>query len=774
MKPLYAVLILFLTASLPKVEAQDFYDSSRIQEIKLYFTQADWDYQLDTAASGSESYIFCRRVVINGIAFDSVGAKYKGNSSFRTTNAKNPWHIELDTYKDQNYQGYKDIKLSNIFMDPSHVREALSYELLQPYMDAPRANFARVWVNDILIGLYTNTEAITKSFARRKFQSVGSQNVLFKCNSPLAQGSPNPQNLPRSPTLQFFGDSTRYMGAYELKTDFGWKRLVAMTDSLNNRPLNSVEKVLDIDRSLWMLAFNNVLLNLDSHSGGSGHNYYLWQDDNGRFCPIVWDLNQSFASFLNTGQPGVLTDTTNMPRVPWNLNFAHMARPLITKLMANASYRKMYVAHSRTILQEQFRSGYYQTRGLALQKLIDEAVQQDPNKFGTYQQFRNNLYFAQGSGGPTAQVGIFNLMEARTRHLLDNTAEYRAAQPTIATPSVSPAAPRVNDTVWISTRITNANLGAFLGYRHQIATGIFQKAPLYDDGLHRDGAANDGVFGAGIKAIGAWIEYYIWAENDAAGIFLPQRAEHEFLSIRVTIPTAINAGDIAINEIMAENTKTARTTKGKYEDWIELYNRTNQTLSLADAYLTDDKAAPHKWKFPAAATIPANGYLIIWADDDPTNTELTQVHANFKLSKDGETVLLTNGAGTTIDSATFGKQRRDTSWARIPNGVGAFRFVLPTFNAGNILTKTADFADASTLKIYPNPTNTILTIESTSSSGALGTSFSNLTLFNAIGQEIMTLKSIESQQIRLNVQGFSHGIYFLKIDNWALRKIVVE
>jgi hypothetical protein len=774
MKAILTHSFFFFLLCLPTAKAQDFYDTTKIQEIKLYFSQANWDYLLDTAASGAESYIFCRRIVINGIAFDSVGAKYKGNSSFRTTNAKNPWHIELDTYKDQHYQGYKDIKLSNIFMDASHVREVMSYEILQNYMDAPRANFARVWVNDTLIGLYTNTEAITKSFSRRLFQSVGNNNVLFKCNSPLAMGAPNPNNLPRSPTLQFLGDSSRYILAYELKTDFGWQRLVALTDSLNNRPLSSAEKVLDIDRAIWMLAFNNVLLNLDSYSGGSGHNYYLWQDDNGRFCPIVWDMNQAFASFTNTGQTGVLTDTANMPLAPWNLNFAHANRPLITKLMANATYRKMYIAHSRTILQEQFRSGNYITRGLAWQRQIDAAVQQDPNKFATYQQFRNNLYFAQasGAGAGGARVGIVNLMEARTRHLLDNTAEYRATQPTIATPSVSPAVPRLNDTVWITVRITHVNLGAYLGYRYQTATGIFQKTALYDDGLHRDGAANDGVYGAGIKALSAWIEYYIWAENDAAGIFLPQRAEHEFLSIRVMVQTAVNAGDIVLNELMADNTKTARNAKGDYADWIELYNRTNQALSLADVYMTDDKAVPRKWRFPAAATIPANGYLIVWADDDSTNSEIRQVHTNFKLSSSGETVFLTNAAGVVIDSVIFTKQRQDTAWARIPNGTGAFRFVLPTFNGTNVLTKTQEWTDARSLRIYPNPSQTHLTIVTTNYSDK--TPLSHLTLFNAFGQMVLSVKEIESHVFNLNVADLPRGVYFLKVGEWDLRKLVLE
>jgi spore coat protein CotH len=52
-------------------------------------------------------------VRINGISYDSVGVKYKGNSSFDSTKIKNPLHISLNEFKNQQHQGYTDIKLSN-------------------------------------------------------------------------------------------------------------------------------------------------------------------------------------------------------------------------------------------------------------------------------------------------------------------------------------------------------------------------------------------------------------------------------------------------------------------------------------------------------------------------------------------------------------------------------------------------------------------------------------------------------------------------------------
>lgn len=155
--------ILFCLATM--LRAQSFYDYNTIQRIEIHFNQSNWDYQLDTAKNGSEGYILAQWVKINGVQFDSVGVKYKGNSSYNANQVKNPFHLKLDYVRDnQNYQGFSDVKLSNGFSDPSMIREALSYQILANYMDCPRANYAQVFVNNSMIGLYTNVEDISKDF----------------------------------------------------------------------------------------------------------------------------------------------------------------------------------------------------------------------------------------------------------------------------------------------------------------------------------------------------------------------------------------------------------------------------------------------------------------------------------------------------------------------------------------------------------------------------------------------------------------------------------
>ena len=147
-KLLFSLSVCTMVSSLG--HAQDFYDRSTVQTIEIFFAASNWDAQLDALASSTEDYLLADSVRINGVTYDSVGVKYKGNSSYNANNNKNPLHIELDhTHGSYDYQGYTDIKLQNGYQDPSMIREVLSYAILEQYMDCPKANFANVYINPI-------------------------------------------------------------------------------------------------------------------------------------------------------------------------------------------------------------------------------------------------------------------------------------------------------------------------------------------------------------------------------------------------------------------------------------------------------------------------------------------------------------------------------------------------------------------------------------------------------------------------------------------------
>jgi hypothetical protein len=430
-----AILTYFFACS------QDLYDINTIQDIRIVFAENNWDALLDAQASSTEDYISAQSVTINGVVFNNVGVKYKGNSTYNANRVKNPFHIELDTYVNQDYQGYTDIKLSNVYFDPTFVRETLSYSILRKYMHAPLSNYANVYVNGTLMGLYVSSESISKKFVDNHFYS--NNNAFFKCN-PIGGAGPGGSSFPN---LAFLGTNiASYQSAYELKTDAGWEDLVALTNTLSN-DITNIESILDVDRALWMLAFDNVLVNIDSYIGTFKQNYYLYKDDNGRFNSIVWDLNMSFGVFTQTGTISI-NNTTAKKQMTHLLHANDAAWPLVQKLLAVPKYKRMYLAHFRTILEENFSNDSYYTTGQSYQALIASSVQADTNKFYSYAQFQSNLT-VDNTGGMNSAPGIKNLMDGRYTYLSTLT-DFTNTRPTITAVAPVVETPLINNDVVIS------------------------------------------------------------------------------------------------------------------------------------------------------------------------------------------------------------------------------------------------------------------------------------------------------------------------------------
>jgi len=134
---------------------------------------------------------------------------------------------------------------------------------------------------------------------------------------------------------------------------------------------------------------------------------------------------------------------------------------------------------------------------------------------------------------------------------------------------------------------------------------------------------------------------------------------------------------IVINEILASNRSAVQDPQRDYDDWLELYNSSSVAVDVAGMYLTDNSSLPTKWQFPTGrpdvTTIPAFGFLLVWADGDITAPGL---HTNFKLDADGEELDLIATDGTTvIDGIEFGEQVVDVSYGRYPDGDPNLRYM---------------------------------------------------------------------------------------------------
>lgn len=180
---------------------------------------------------------------------------------------------------------------------------------------------------------------------------------------------------------------------------------------------------------------------------------------------------------------------------------------------------------------------------------------------------------------------------------------------------------------------------------------------------------------------------------------------------KVIGPGEVEPKDLVINEFMASNDEGSGITDpaGEYEDWIELYNRTDSIIDLSELYLSDDQDDLKLWKFPPNTSLGADEYLIVWADKDEDQEGL---HADFKLKKSGESIYLSSEDETVIDSIIFGEQQTNIAFARIPNGTGDFVQQTATFAKNNescpaeaeIITSSTGFCQGDSLLLEANCT----------------------------------------------------------------------
>jgi|GEM_PF-69574 len=657
------LLILLWGAVTTSIFATDFYDIGTVHTIQLVFTQSNWDTLLDQLYAAGEDRLL-GTAIIDGVTYDSVGVRYKGNSSYNSSRVKNPFNIKLDYVKSsQNIDGYTTIKLANGYFDPSFIRETLGYEIARKYMPASRANYAVVYVNGTQIGLYTNDEDVSDKFQGEYFYAEDKTRIKGIKDDPQLWSIWGYINASES----------SYTNYYELDSGSNMSTFISMLNTLNNNN-TAVETVLNVDRHLWAMAFENLFVNLDAPIN-FGHNFYVCEDYANRYNTVIWDLNMCFGGFTNL-LTGTNLTTTTMQQLNPLLNSTHTSYPILSKVLSNSMFKRMYLAHMRTMIEENVSNGLIGTRGLQIQNIISSYVQNDPNKFYTYANFTANLNSSVsggGSGGPggsQSTVGLTQLMTTRGTWLINTSGAFSGTRPAITAMNYSPTTVQPNSNVTFTLTATGST-SAYLGYR-QSKLSKFTRVQMFDDGLHGDGAAGNGVYGVTVSVGYGNIEYYGYAENSTQGRFSPARAEYEFYTISMPAST----GEILINEIMTNSTSYT-DANGEADDWVELYNPNDYAVDVAGMYLADSHYGDGitAWTqipsgYTTQTTIQPHSYLVFWFDEQVSQGPL---HINCKLSGSGDAVYLVSSNGSTVvDSytwdATTGLDYADVSLGRYPDG----------------------------------------------------------------------------------------------------------
>ncbi|MGG4102667.1 CotH kinase family protein [Paenibacillus lautus] len=343
------------------------FPKDKVIDVKITMDEADFQNMLDNASA--EEYKEAS-VNYNGIQFDHVGIRTKGNLSLRSVvnsdSDRYSFKISFDEYLNQTLNGISKINLNNNYSDASYMREFLTYELADSVgLPTPGFSYVNVYVNDELWGFYLAIEQIGDSYLERHFDH--SYGALYKAEMTGAGSD-----------LTWLGnDPDSYTGLVMKSKSSNDDVLIDMLDELNNG--SDYEKVLDVDNVLKYVALNVVASNMDSYLGMNKQNYYLYEN-NGIFSVLPWDYNMAFGGF---GGSSILIDEPTQG--------ALAERPLIAKLLEVDKYKERYHAILSEMLEGYMQQETFNERVAQLQDLISEHVKQDPRPFYSYEDYEQSI-----------------------------------------------------------------------------------------------------------------------------------------------------------------------------------------------------------------------------------------------------------------------------------------------------------------------------------------------------------------------------------------------
>ncbi|HVW00797.1 MAG TPA: CotH kinase family protein [Planctomycetaceae bacterium] len=402
-------------------EMGELYDARVFRTFFLDFDEDDWE--ADMADFNRTDVEVPATLTVDGKKYPGVGVQFRGMSSFFGVQAgsKRSLNISVDfTDEDQRLGGYKTLNLLNAHEDPSLLHTVLYFEIARNYIPAPKANFVRVVINGENWGVYTNVQQFNKEFIAENFQS--DKGARWKVpGSPGGRGG-----------LQYLGeDLEAYKRIYRIKSkdgDKSWKALRKLCQTLTETPLDKLESelepMLDIDGALWFLALENVLINSDGYWIRAS-DYSIYLDPDGKFHILPHDANETFQPGMGPGMgfgggggrggnPLELDPLTGMN---------DSSKPLRSRLLAVPALREKYLAHVRTLAEDQLDWKRLGPIVASHVKLIDAAVQDDTKKLSSYEAFRATVSDGQpeSAGERRPRMTLRSFADQRRKYLLEAT-----------------------------------------------------------------------------------------------------------------------------------------------------------------------------------------------------------------------------------------------------------------------------------------------------------------------------------------------------------------
>jgi len=389
-----------------------------------------------------------------------------------------------------------------------------------------------------------------------------------------------------------------------------------INDTRNPDYIQRLEEVANMEQWMRVFAIQNIVCNWDSYGASNGQNMSTFKPANGRFEMIPWDIDLGFGK----GSFGTS-----------NKLFA-MNNPFFWGLSGDPIIRRIYGMHY-------FKRYYLRT----ILEMIDGPMKDNMFKAHVDKKYKALRASGQTVASPNTLTSFIRKRASYLKQTVDRMDH--------------------GFTVQGETKVDT----------DEQAISLSGTAPLRMKNLMVNGVPRQLDWEGLTKwklllPVEATQKSYIITAADGSGQAIDGATQT--IEVHYTGDKPLPHESVQINEWMAANDHTIQDkTDGKFDDWIELHNRSQHMINLAGWGLTDDKQSPRQWLFPEGAALPAGGFLILWADDQLQQTG-DEFHLPFKLDADGEAILLFDPEGRLVDEVTFGKQKVDESMGR-PHDNGA-------------------------------------------------------------------------------------------------------
>ena len=219
---------------------------------------------------------------------------------------------------------------------------------------------------------------------------------------------------------------------------------------------------------------------------------------------------------------------------------------------------------------------------------------------------------------------------------------------------------------------------------------------------------------------------------------------------------------LVINEWMPFNESEEEDEYGEYNDWIELYNNSNQSMNLEGYFISNKANEATKYQFPNIS-IGSHEYLVLWADEDTLQGDL---HLPFKLDSERDDIVLARPDTSTIDYFFHHHVDSNLTQARIPNGIGNIEVGTSTIGSANEAYISIRDTNTPEFSIYPFPCNDFFNIKKVDN---------EVMYFELIDSKGAVVKTIYSKALNtlVNTTDIKSGQYILK-SSQGQQKILIH